>query len=533
MAQMKFAADIMAAGFPLLLDWASRTVLNNQKMPEGNPPITTPQILYCQNVLPTAQGYKSVTFRDLIAAALPANITFSKIFTVSDTSQNKALIGITTNSKIYMITSSSYVWTDVTPATWAGGDSVSTGNASGVHYLYLKQLGCYSVNIAGVALTPVTLTGITASAIYGMVSAMNYIILYDATKIYWNATDGSLNFVPSLITGAGSSTPYDIEGKIVAVVQLGNGFAIYTDTNIILASFSNNTQYPWIFRAATGGSGIANSGNVTTSRDLGFHTAITFAGILQITAQGCTPIVPEVADFIAAKIYETYNFTTNAVDKTELASNVVTKIATMASRYIMVSYGVSSFTDTIVFDLVLKRWGRLHIDHVAAFEVEVDVSQEAKPYNEASEIGQTYAAASPSTYNSTASKFNLPPAIGSIFGFLLADGSIKLAELDFASIASTAVLLLGKYQATRNTLLELHEIDVESIPISNTSFDIRVLSSIDGKDVSSITTPTVITSAGNNRQFGLKVEAKNHILALLGSFNLTTVEITASLGARR
>jgi len=532
MAQIKFTADIMAAAFPLLTDWAGRSVLNSQ-LPEGNSPIKTPQILYCQNVFPTAQGYKSVTFRDLIAAAAPSNLTFSKILTVSDSSQNKALIGITTDSKIYMITSSTYIWTDVTPVGWAGGDKVSSGNAGGVYYLYLKQFGCYSVNIIGVALTPVTIIGITQSAIYGMVSAMNYIILYDATKIYWNATDGSLNFTPSLVTGAGSSVPYDIEGKIVTAAQLGNGFVIYTDTNIILSSFSNNTQYPWIFRAATNGSGITDSGQVTTSRDLEFHTAITFAGILQVTAQGCSQLVPEVLDFIAAKIYETYNFSTNSIVRTELAKNVITKLATVASRYILVSYGITTLTDVMVFDLVLKRWGKLHLDHAAAFEVEVDVSKVTLPYNEPAEIGQSYASASPSTYNSTASNFNLPPAIGEIFGFLLKDGSIKIAALDFTATAGNSVLWLGKYQATRNALLELHEIDVESIPNNNTAFDIKVLSSINGKDISSVVTPVVIDNAGESRHFGVTSEAKNHILALLGSFNLTTVEITASLGARR
>lgn len=534
MSQIKFKADITAAEFPMLYDWSARTVTQPQ-FGDGvrTDPVITPQILYCEDVLPTQQGYKSVSYKQLIGAASPANINFSNIFTVSDPAQNKALIGVTLDSHIYILTAALPTWVDVTPVGWAGGDAVTTGNANGTYYLYLANKGCYAVNITGVALVATTLTGITAANILGMSSAVDYLLLWDTNgTVYWDGTT-VLDFTPSLITGAGSAIPYDLNGKIITIVPLNNGYAVYSTANIVLASFSNNTQFPWIFRNATNSSGISNYKQVSFGHDLAFHVAITYAGILQVTPQGCTIVTPEVTDFLAAKTYESYDRSTDTIIKTDLAAVLNTRITVLGARWIVVSYGITGYTDAIVYDTGLKRWGKLHCNHTCVFEIETNMEGVIAAYNGAGEVGSTYASASPQTYNSTAVNISLPPNIGRIFGILATDGTVSLANLNYASIADTAILVLGKYQSVRDYLLSLIEIAVETIPVGNTGFVLKTISSINGRDLLPSVMPTLVEDGTNMQRYGCRVVGKNHLLVFMNSFNLTSVEITATLESRR
>jgi len=536
MAQIKFRADIDTAEFPLLTDWAGRTALAPSAGEQQKPqPVSTPQILFARNVLPTAQGFKSVSFGNLVPAASPANLDFTDIETVTDPAQNRALVGITADSKIYLLTAASYVWVDVTPGGWGGGSKVTFGYVNGDTYLYLSQFGCYRVDITGIALVATTLTALVPTNILGIASAVNYLLAYDNTTVYWGGTDSatSTDFTHSAITGAGSATPFDIAGKIAAIKQLNNGFAIYTTINIILASFSNNTLYPWVFRQANGSSGLVSGSQVAGNRESGFHIALTYAGMLQVTPQGCTQITPEVADFLAAKIYESWNAGTNSIDSTALSSNLITRLALLGSRYVVVSYGISTLTDCLIYDLALKKYGTVSLTHVQCFEIETGTEPPIATY--AADAG-TYAAASPQPYVDTSAGFNSPPVLGGNIGFLLADGSTIECRLDYAATTGDAVLLLGKYQAVRSNMLELEEIEVESIPTANTGFSLKVLPSINGKDYGIAVSPAVVGGSSSGvglRHYKIRCIAKNHTLVFLGSFNLTSVEITATLGGHR
>lgn len=531
MAQTKIRADLTAAAFPFLFEWAGRTVISPQG-DGGNPPFPAPQIMYCQDVLPTQQGFKSVSYKDLVPAADPANLNFSNIFTVSDVAQNRALIGVTVNSHIYMLTSDSPLWIDVTPAGWAGGDGVTTGSANGVHYLYLANKGCYAVNIVGVSLTLTALTGITAANIVGMLSSINYLILFDATAIYWSSTLNPLDFVPSLITGAGTSTPFDEQGEIVAVKPLGNGFCVYTNSNAVIAQFSNNTQFPWIFRGADNVAGIATYKQVSSVENSDFHVALTSAGITQVTPPGGEIIVPELTDFLAARDIENYNFVTDEVEDIDLMgiNPVRASIAIIAARYIVVSYGVTSYTDALVYDLVLKRWGKLHIPHVACFEIRSDMEGSHITY--ISLLGNTYASMTPQTYGTGSVTLNNPPIVGRYFGLLQADGTVKLVYLDYFSTNDNAVVILGKFQAVRNHLLEIQEIDVETIS-AHSNLSVRVISTLNGKDLLPAVTPTLVEDGVDVQIFKCRAVGKNHNIVFKGSFHLTTVEVTGVVGSRR
>ena len=536
MAQIKFDCDLTTAGFPLLSDWASRSVIVPQ-LDQGTERSATPkpQVIYAQDVLPTANGYKSISYQQLLAAPSPANTSFSFILTVSDSAQNRGLIGVTTDNKIYTFTIATNVWQDVSPVGWVGGDAVTTGSANGVVYILCANYGCYSVSLVTGLLTPVTLLGITIANIKGIFSSINYLCLYDSSTIYWSSTINPLDFVPSLITGAGSSVPYDLSGVIVSCVGLNNGFAVYSTTNIVLSSFSNNTQYPWIFRNANNGAGIRDKQNVTIGKDLGFHIAITYAGVLKITPQGCQPIVPEVSDFLAANLYESFNSATNTLAVTRLTAPLIYKLAVISARWIVVSYGITTLTDCLVYDLALNRWGKLHITHAAIFELEAQVANSnAGTYNAVGEIGSSYASAAGQLYNLFSYGLSHTPDINRVFGYLTTSGTIGIAYMDYVSSTDAAVLLLGKYQLVHNNMLELLGVEVESIPQDNTGFSVVDLVSLNGKDIYSRNTLVESANTGTTmRLYDANIVGKNHTLAFKGSFNLTNILVVGVAGSRR
>jgi len=544
MAQIKFKADLDVAQYPLLFSAAPRTVV--QDAPDGSspynrPPINHPQIMFAKDVLPTKWGYKSVGYKQLVPAATVANLSFTQEHNVTDPSQNKGLLGVTSDNHIYLLTAASPNWVDVTPVGWGGGDAVTHAIVNGQSYIYLGSYGCYLVNIATVALTVQALTGITAGAILGCTGAVNYLILWDAAGyVYWSSTTNPFDFVPSLITGAGREIPADLNGKIIICIPLNNGFAIYSTRNIVLASFSNNTQYPWIMRNANGSSGIDSYKKVSLGHDLGYHVAATFAGILQVTSQGCTTIVPEVADFLAANIYESYDSVNNAIIINNLPTPLAYRLTIIGARWTILSFGeaaatgvVQQFTDAFVYDSILKKWGKLSATHTCIFELNTNMEGVILPYNQASEIGQTYAAASPQTYNSTNITLNSPPQVGRIIGLLAADGTISVVTLDYNSINQNSVLWLGKFQATRDYNLVMEELLVEDVDSTNTNFSLLDIPSYNGRDLNTPVIPTVLEQGDQVRRYGLRSEAQNHIIALLGSFDLSTLLITATLGGRR
>jgi hypothetical protein len=65
MAQVKFSADITTSEFPLSTDWATRTV-EQEVFNDTRSQLRKPQILYAQDVLPTAQGLKSVSYLNIV-----------------------------------------------------------------------------------------------------------------------------------------------------------------------------------------------------------------------------------------------------------------------------------------------------------------------------------------------------------------------------------------------------------------------------------------------------------------------------------
>lgn len=542
MGQLTLRANLSAANFPLCSDFSGRSVVIPQQDETYITPSQfsgadtdkdrgIPQIYYCHNVMPVGQGFKSIAYRTVIAGV--SGITkFTKTITVRDNNENRGYLGITSDGLIYLYSLTTNVWKNVTVPLWNGGD-VSVAMASGVTYVCMKSFGVFVVDLVLGQLTTAALGGITNSSVRGIWSSSNYMLLHDGYTVYWSSATNPTDFVPSLATGAGSAVPTGIGGVITSATTLGTGFAIYTTANIVLASYSGNTRYPWIFHEAAGGAGSGDIEGITNTGDEGTNYAWTSSGLLRVTAQGCTAVFPEVTDFLAGRIFEDFNDATLSIQSEYIQYDLKVKLSYASSRYLIISYGKISLTHALIYDIILKRWGKLRINHVDAFELTINADGAGMTYQNLAPKTDTGLGATP--YNQLTKLVNAAAAPKRSLAFMQNDGTIKIALWDYGNYTANAVIMLGKFQLTRNQVVTLEEFIVENVDSANvTNFSANVITSLDGKSQGlPLTIPPLYAAGSQVRIYRCRVTGVNHSLLLTGAFNLVSLVLAFSRHGRR
>ena len=545
MAQTILRGNLSVVGFPFVSEFGGRSVvipqLDENYLPKAINSTTSdsdhdrgiPQVSYGHNIVPVGQGYKSVAYNAVVGAVV-GHTDFFKTQVVRDSAGNKALLGFTSAGGIYMLASSVVSWTPIVIAGWTGANLVTFAFCNGNTYVCLQGLGIYLVVITAPGLTLQVLTGITAANMLGICDSNNYLICFDSQVIYWSSTTNVLDFVPSLITGAGSATPNDLSGLIILVAGLNNGFVIYSSACPIVASYSGNTNYPWIFRSAAFGAGLTKEDSVTQGDGLGFHWAWTTAGLIKVTSgSGCSQEFPELTDFLAGKIYEDYDTGTKTFTRTYLGARLVVRLAFIGSRYLVISYGLvdEQYTYALVYDTAFSRWGKLKINHVSCFELGVNTTGGVIPYTTLA--GTLYSAYTTTPYTLLTGMSNLAADAKSDMAFLQADGTVQLADFSFGNYDSDAVLMLGKFELNRNQLCTLEQFDVEGVDAANSNFDVSILFTIDGSNYLPYTIPTPEITQGRLRKFNMRVTGMNHSVCCHGAFHITSTVFAFSQHGRR
>jgi hypothetical protein len=544
MAQLTLRANLSAANFPLCSDFSGRSVvIPNQDQAYVTPSQFSgadtdkdrgiPQIYYCHNVMPVGQGFKSIAYRKVITGIPTTTTKFNKVIAVRDNTENRGYVGFTSDGLTFLYQLSTNTWKNVSiPGTWVGGN-VTTATASGVTYICYEKWGIYTVDLVAGVLTSASLSGITNANVVGMCAAANYLILHDGYTVYWSSATNPTDFVPSLATGASSGVPTGIGGIITAITSLGTGFAVYTTVNIVLSSYSGNTRYPWIFREAPGGAGSKDIEGITNTGDDGTNYAWTSSGLLKITAQGCNPVFPEVTDFLSGRIFEDFVDATLSIESEYLLYDLKVKLSYASSRYLVISYGKQSLTHALVYDIALKRWGKLRVAHVDAFEL--TISSDGAGLTYANLAPKTYAQLAPTPYNELTKLVNTAASPKRTLAFLQADGSVQIALWDYGNYKAQAVIMLGKFQLTRSQVVTLEEFVVENVDLANSSnFTASVITSLDGKDQGlPLTIPPVSVIGSQTRTYRCRVTGVNHSLLFTGAFNLVSLVLAFSKHGRR
>jgi hypothetical protein len=417
------------------------------------------------------------------------------------------------------------------------GQKLSYGYAEGKTYIHLSGKGIYTLDLLAKTIDKVTITGLVDAYAKGITAAANYIVSYDDTTVYWSSTLDVTDFVPSLATGAGSGTPTGLNGKIITCLPLGTGFAVYSAANIVNAGFSGNTRYPWIFKPAANSGGITSEEDITFDGDEGTNYAWTSAGLMKVAPQGCTLISPETTDFLAGRIFEDYDTTTDVITQEYLASDLQIKLAYIAARYLVISYAKAEatvFTHALVYDTAFKRWGKLKVNHVDCFELNVQTST-VTTWAQLSATGKTWAQLSAEgiTWADLGTVSNDAANPRRTMGFLQENGAIKVAILDYGNFASDAVLILGKYQLTRSRMSNFLGFNVETIDASNANFNVHVLTTLDGKTDAIVSQPYEQVKAAKVRNYLCKVVGANHSIVFKGAFNLSSILLTLSQHGKR
>jgi hypothetical protein len=315
-------------------------------------------------------------------------------------------------------------------------------------------------------------------------------ILYSENLIYWSNPADPLDFVPSLITGAGFGSPSGLDSSIIACYRSYNGFIIYTTTGAISATFSGNSQFPWIFKDIAGSTGLLDAEGAVHSYTDAFNYAATASGFVRMSAQGTEVVFPEVWDFLNAGILEEHTGTTITATPVQLRY----RMQRVGSRYFVISYGLATataFTYALVYDVVLQRWGKLRIPHAYV------------------SIAPTMAVGMPARDNSLM--------------FLAESGKLSVLDSTDTATANPAhfqsSMLIGGISFTRDTVSTLLEVKADSGGRAITVFDHPSANAVN------LGTPVSLPVAPDGH-YPCRISALQHNIEFRGNFHLVNVQIT-------
>jgi hypothetical protein len=504
MSQVTYRANLSAKAFPFLSQNWGRTIIVPQydntfsrqlaSQEDSDKDVGIPQIYYCHNVMPHQQGFQSIGYTTLINGITEV---FSYIGLVRDVSDFKAYFAVSLSGKFYTLESG--IWTY--KGTYGNpGALITVAYMAGTTYIYVANYGCLKFDLFLRTFSSVTLTSLDSTQVLGITYSMGYLIAWTNNQVSWSSTIDPTDFTPSLITGAGGGGVESARGGINLCFSHTQGFIVYTTSNAVAALYSGNAQYPFNYREIVGSGGLDSINQIAFDANSGNHYAYTTSGMQLISTTQTQTVLPELTDFIAGKLFEDYDEVTDTFYTLALSSTMQKQITAVSDRYLVVSYGISSLTHAVVYDLTNKRWGKLKIPHIMCFEYQI------------SNPGVT----------------EIPRQS---IAFLQTDGTVKSVDFSITSANSNGVLCLGKYQFVRQRTLQLDEIHLENVP-EGTSITLYDLAALDGKN-SVKYYPELLDSNGLYRRYGSRAVGINHSLVLRGSFSLVSLVLAFSIHAKR
>lgn len=297
--------------------------------PEDRPEQAKPIVPFeGYNFMPTAYGYKSyfgITSK-LDIDALPSQVDYILILQ-SNTFINKA-IALCDDG----------IWSKEANATGAWVHDVSLDiPAAGVHYDWSycfldNDFFCYRSTSDGYyrhSSMPRTVTeGEIASALptvldpttvhpadtfykviptflnmagqMGMFKAGSRLGFWDsANSISWSSIDDYAEFTPAVLTQAGSAIFLEVQGRIVNIISMTDGFVVYSTKSITLIARDESSTMQWNPVVLLKDSGIAfKRESCGGGGDGSIQFANTTVGLVKIENNKATTIIEEVSDLL-------------------------------------------------------------------------------------------------------------------------------------------------------------------------------------------------------------------------------------------
>lgn len=501
MAQVSYRANLSASSFPFLSENQGQSIIVKQQDNNYIPAIESgakeeqdvgiPQIYYCHNVLPTSQGYSSVGYSK-VCNGFEGDTSFRTVFVLRDSAENKAYFCHTTTNKNYVQLPGSSNWLQINTIAGAAEKLTTVALINGITYIYFANVGCYRYDFASNLLVPVVLAGLDANFVIGITTTSGYMIAWTPTEVAWSSTVDSTDFVPSLATGAGGGGVEGAKGSIQVCISTVAGIIVYTTSNAVAASYSGNSRFPFNFREIVGAGGLANAELAAADGNSSAQYAYTTYGIQSVGIQLAQTILPDVTDFIAGSYFEDYDEFTFQFTRDFLTTTMQKKLTLISARYLIISYGKTTLTHAIVFDIILKRYGKLKITHTDCYE---------------------YNLLNPEVVETPKKSI----------AFVQQDGTVFLLDTTFGAANSFGIMLTGKYQYVRQRMLKLDTVVLENVRVGNV-FTLFSLPSLDGKNT---TTQEGFLLEANNlvRKYGFSTVGVNNSLLFYGGFSVVSLVI--------
>lgn len=527
MSQIVYRGNLSAKSIPFLTDFQGRTVIvpgpdntfnrSLTSSEDSDKDVGVPTAYYAHNVLPAPYGFSSVGYQEII----PARIPTLDSFTQAKILRSNAISGATNGPRYYFApqpggTHFTFIlggtkWVPIsTSVPYTPTTKVTYATLQGISYIFFSGIGCYKWDSLLNTLIPVTLTGLVPANLLGITTYQGYMIAFDESNIYWSSTldidytSNAVDFTPSLTTGAGNIRPEGARGPITVVLAATFGLAIYTTSNIVSALYSGNSRYPFNFKEVVASGGCTSGDLVAYDSNTGNQYAYTTSGMQTVTSTATQTVFPELTDFLAGSDFEDFDETTQTFNQTVLTAPMVKKLTSVADRYLIMSYGITSLTHCIVYDMVQRRYGKLKFSHVDCFEYEY-----------------------------------LDPALADAprrsIAFLKADGSVSILNPSVTFGGSKGVILLGKFQYVRSRLLTLEGVELQSVH-SNQSAAVYDLYSMSGGTIESVQKKIgydTTVSGESQKTYQFHVTGMNHSILLIGGFFLSSFVLTFHVNGRR
>lgn len=521
---------INAADFPFTYAHAQRSAIEGNdiapRMPgqfygdKINADYGAPQLVYCENVLPFNKGIYSVGFSQQVAAIPAGIITADTVIALRDASE-RIFTFVPARGGNYIYSPITATWASVTPFAFTAS-LITRAYINGRTFICYEKSRILEYNaVTGLLVSaPIIFpAGTTMANVRGIGGASNYLLLFTELEILWCSPLNVMDF-SSIDAGAGQQVPIEIRGQITAILPISGGFIAYTARNAIGATFTNNANAPFIFKEVINCGGVASWEQVATDAAETGHYLWGTHGLQLANLTAAVAVHPALTDFLLGGQMETWNPATKRVDRTTGAGTMSVKLATVSGRWLIISYGLGTtgFSHAVIYDEALRRWGKVCIDHVAAFLYPYPSGTGDYTYDT---LPGTYADLTKDYLTLSVLFIDVIPAKKGI-AFLKSTGQILVLTPDFTQVSSSGVAVFGHiaYKNDEHTTIHLIELDgLRSTPAPV----VTIMSSKNGKDRDRNVTPTLLITDNEYRRYGMRVTDKNHDIAIEGNFVLTNL----------
>ena len=492
-----------------------------------------PQVFYMHNIMPIAGGFQSVGYIQQLPG-MSGHTDFDTCFNLYTSNQANFLF-VPSQGANYVYDGLVGNWASNNPLPAGAVPAnvlVTTAYVNGVTYIYYANYGCFTYNDTTQQLVPVTLTGLTAANVIGICAANGYMIAWTTNSVAWSSLSDPTNFIPSVQTGAGGGSVQDAKGTINFCVAIAGGFLVCCQRNIVGASFTNNSSWPYQIVESQGSGGIATIDQIAYQTNLPYMVAMTTAGLQQVSLTSSMPTMPEVSDFLTAQLFEDFSETTLTFTQTFLGSQLAIKLASVSDRFIVLSYGqqAPNFTHAIIYDIGLNRYGKLKLSHRSVFSYNNPAPYGLITYSQL--LNTPISALGQITYSQFFTSMQLAVTPKQNLAFMQQDGTIQLIDFELGENSSDGVFIIGKFQFKRGNVLVHHWTDVETVNAAST-FEMYLLPTFDGKDFAAAVPTTMIVNGNLTRRQAARYTATNISLCIIGAYNLTSLTIDFTVGGSR